>query len=114
MDFSCKCAPGLEVITTTKCGKGKESDHNPQSDKPRISFGVDRILASDKKERSDVSVSQFMHNQVHFYHQTFPFLDTPAQGLNLITNGGVCKQLIRPQAIRMAEGRGNSNKIQRS
>lgn len=101
MDFSCKSAQGFEVITTTSA-KVKASDHqNPHS--------IDRILASDKKEHSEVSVSQFTHNQLHYFHQTLPILDTPAQGLNLITNGGVSKQLIRPQAIRITEGRGNNN-----
>lgn len=110
MDFSCKGAPakGSEILMNRTASAGQCKDSGVVHANKPLTFGVDRILASDLKKdsRAESEVQylpqmQFMlpSNAMHFQ------LD---QGINHNNNAILLnKRLIRPQAIRIAENANN-------
>lgn len=107
MDVSCESDPlkDEQLMRSSRTGNASEIVHKP------LTFGVDRILASDKTVR----------NEVPHLHQ-MQFLINP-HDVDMNINHGIIgaangllinKQLIRPQPIRITEnnmnGRGTFSK----
>lgn len=98
--------PASASASDTNCNRSEVVHANIT--KP-LTFGVDRILASDKKDRNCAviggsDVSSLYLPQMHF-------MMPPHIQAQLDISQGIMghKRLIRPQAIRIAEGGGSGN-----
>lgn len=127
MDYSYKAVSSLKeevqkdvVVASSRPASASASDTNCNRSevihanitKP-LTFGVDRILASDKKDRncaviSGNDVSSLYLPQMHFMMPPHIQAQLDISGASQGIMGH--KRLIRPQAIRIAEGgSGNNN-----
>lgn len=103
MDFSCKSVAADQRLLAKSAGS-----EIVQLQKP-LTFGVDRILASDKKDLP-ASVCEVKS----YLPQLHQFIVSPQQQLAVINQGILngqlmARNLIRPQAVRINESSGIVN-----
>lgn len=102
--------PASASASDTNCNRSEVVHANIT--KP-LTFGVDRILASDKKDRNVCAViggsdvSSLYLPQMHFMMPPHIQAQLDISGASQGIMGH--KRLIRPQAIRIAEGGGSGN-----
>lgn len=105
MDYSCKSVlkgddllPRKTLHSNNNSDRENKSDgHHQTSNNKMLSFGVDRILASDDKDRNSIIASdmQFLPPVQYMVQNQMDF-PTPN---GLLIN----KRLVRPQALRISD-----------